>query len=142
MGDGIANLDGSTWATSIGFETAKRTAESCIEEELKNLHNDCLKKADGQQNSEYYECRVEKRQDAIRDCDQFAPLQTALELVFGSHTSPGFICGIKDAVVNDGVPMPGTCCLDAPYELDGKNWGQPVSEPYLLLGFSALSQTI
>ncbi|CAB9521592.1 expressed unknown protein [Seminavis robusta] len=110
---------------TMSYEKVRRTADSCINTQLAELHEDCLKESNKKQNSKYYECKVEKREKAIKECDRFGPVQTALDLVFGSQTSPGFICGIKDAIVNDGVPMPGSCCLDAPYELDGDLWGQP-----------------
>lgn len=54
----------------------------------------------------------------------FQPVDTALELVFGEKPSPGFICGIKDRVVHDGKPLPGTCCLDAAYQLYDDHWGK------------------
>ena len=56
----------------------------------------------------------------------FGQLQVALELVFGEDTNPGYICGVEDSVVNDGGSMPGYCCLDAPYELGGGDWGYEV----------------
>jgi hypothetical protein len=52
------------------------------------------------------------------------------DLVFGQRTSIGFICGIKERalVKTDGEsPLPGYCCLDAPYQLDILNWGSAVS---------------
>ena len=58
----------------------------------------------------------------------FEPIATGLELVFGQNPSPGFICGMKDAIVIDGVSMPGECCLDAPFELSGNDWGHEVRE--------------
>ena len=39
------------------------------------------------------------------------PLGHALELVFGEKTSPGFICGVKEAVKTHGKRLPGICCL-------------------------------
>ena len=59
--------------------------------------------------------------------DFFEPIGKGLELVFGEKPSPGFICGIKDAMLEDDKPFPGSCCLDAPFELDGDNWGHAVS---------------
>ena len=50
----------------------------------------------------------------------------SLELVFGVKASPGFICGVKDAVIGKGKTLPGYCCLDAPYQLDGSAWGHEV----------------
>ena len=92
---------------SISYGKVRRTADSCINDELADMHEDCFDKSKGKQDSKYFECRVTKRKDAIKACNRFGPIQTALELVFGTQTSPGFICGIKDAIVNDGVPMPG-----------------------------------
>ena len=51
--------------------------------------------------------------EAFRECiaDNInEPLGHALELVFGVKTSPGFICGVKEAVKN-GKQLPGRCCL-------------------------------
>ena len=112
-----------------GFSTAEfvdvmHTADSCMADKVSEISSECLEKTNNVANPEYYKCKVEARQNAIEDCDRFGPIQKALELVFGEKTSPGFICGIKEAVVNEGVAMPGTCCLDAPYELDGDHWGQ------------------
>lgn len=53
----------------------------------------------------------------------FEPISKGLELVFGGKPSVGFICGVRDAIVDDGKQIPGTCCLDAPFQLDGDNWG-------------------
>lgn len=50
-----------------------------------------------------------------------------VELVFGDKPSVGFICSIKEAVIKDGKSLPGSCCLDAPFQLDGSNWGNAVS---------------
>lgn len=51
---------------------------------------------------------------------------------------PGFICGIKkEAVVAGGKPLPGSCCLDAPYELDVVNWG-PAVRCHIVLAASVL----
>ena len=72
----------------------------------------------------------EKYITSIREClgDNFyQPISTSLELVFGAKTSPGFICGVKEAVVYHMKKLPGWCCLDAPYELEGSAWGQKVS---------------
>jgi hypothetical protein len=55
-----------------------------------------------------------------------ATITKALELVFGDKPSVGFICGIKEAVVNGNEAMPGYCCLDAPYQLDEDQWGREV----------------
>ena len=58
----------------------------------------------------------EKLYEAHKEClaDEFnGPIGHSLELVFGLDASPGFICGVKDAVVNDNKQLPGFCCLDA-----------------------------
>lgn len=61
----------------------------------------------------------------FEDCQStfFGAMREGLELVFGDRTSTGFICGMKEVIVNDEKEMPGTCCLDAPYELSGDDWG-------------------
>jgi hypothetical protein len=57
----------------------------------------------------------------------------AMELVFGTKTSVGFLCGVKEAVkdaFNDplkNVAIPGYCCLDSPYDSEESWWGKSVS---------------
>ena len=92
--------------TTTTYIQAIRTGDSCFKSKIAKLHEDCLKDSNGKQDSKYYECRVGKRQQSLKECDMFGPLQMGLELVFGDKTSPGFVCGITDAIVNDGVPMP------------------------------------
>ncbi|CAB9517870.1 expressed unknown protein [Seminavis robusta] len=53
----------------------------------------------------------------------FSLFDDGLSLVFGGKPSPGYICGIKEAVVNQNKPMPGRCCLDAPFQLQDNDWG-------------------
>jgi hypothetical protein len=72
----------------------------------------CYKKED-KNSKELVKCYAEK---------VYMPIGKSLELVFGDRPSPGFICGIREAVVAGGKPLPGSCCLDTPYELDGVNW--------------------
>ena len=71
----------------------------------------------------------EKLYEAHKEClaDEFnGPIGNSLELVFGLDASPGFICGVKDAVVNDNKELPGFCCLDAPFQLPDDYWGHEV----------------
>ena len=71
----------------------------------------------------------EKLYEAHKEClaDEFnGPIGHSLELVFGLDASPGFICGVKDAVVNDNKQLPGFCCLDAPFQLADDYWGHEV----------------
>jgi hypothetical protein len=72
----------------------------------------------------YYE--IPEGENLFNGFTDLATVTTALELVFGDKPSIGFICGIKEAVVNDNEAMPGYCCLDAPYQLDGDQWGREV----------------
>jgi hypothetical protein len=67
--------------------------------------------------------------------DVFEVVGTGLEFVFGDHPSPGFICGIKDAIVTEGLTIPGSCCLDAPFQLDGDDWGRQVSKLCSIVDF-------
>jgi hypothetical protein len=67
------------------------------------------------------ECRLEIKEE------YYNKITTGFELVFGKRPSVGFICGVKEAVVNDGKKLPGYCCLDAPYQLNNSNWGNAVS---------------
>eukprot|EP00977_Amphora_coffeiformis_P013338 scaffold3471_cov175-Amphora_coffeaeformis.AAC.12 len=71
--------------------------------------------------SEFNECM----QDAYNDIYEqlFEQFTKGLELVFGDKPSLGFICGIKEAVREDGATLPGLCCIDAPYQLDEDYWG-------------------
>jgi hypothetical protein len=59
-------------------------------------------------------------------------IQRGLELVFGDRPTQGFICGVKEAVVG-GASLPGYCCLDAPYQRQGDNWGYAVSDEWASL---------
>ena len=72
---------------------------------------------------------TEEYNNCLRD-NFYEPIDQSLQLVFGSNPSPGFICGVKDAVKaytkNDGKALPGYCCLDAPYELGNEHWGYKV----------------
>jgi len=71
---------------------------------------------------------IDYHEDITEQClaNFFDAISTGLKLVFGENASPGHICGIKDAIKEDKRPVPGTCCLDAPFELDGDNWGHKV----------------
>ena len=72
---------------------------------------------------------AEKLYEAHKEClaDEFnGPIGHSLELVFGVDASPGFICGVKDAVVNNNKELPGFCCLDAPFQLPDAYWGHEV----------------
>ena len=41
----------------------------------------------------------------------FESIRIGLEMVFGEKPSAGFICGTKEAIVEDGKTIPGSCCL-------------------------------
>lgn len=56
--------------------------------------------------------------------DTFKAIQHGYDLVFGEKTSVGFICGMKEAVVSDASKWPGQCCLDAPFQESGDDWGR------------------
>ncbi|CAB9501422.1 activity domain protein [Seminavis robusta] len=65
--------------------------------------------------------------DLTEECisNSFSLFDDALSLVFGGKPSPGFICGIREAVVDQNKPFPGKCCLDAPFQLESDDWGHP-----------------
>lgn len=68
--------------------------------------------------------------DSGKTCasEYFEAVQHGQQLVLGETSSaPGFVCGIANAVVDEDKPVPGTCCLDAPYELSDADWGLSVS---------------
>jgi len=56
----------------------------------------------------------------------FGLMRQGIELVYGDRASPGYICGVKDAIKRGSGDMPGRCCLDAPFELEGDEWGLKV----------------
>ncbi|CAB9517957.1 expressed unknown protein [Seminavis robusta] len=120
----LFNNDRSAYSVS-SYATVKEETDACLKKEIAKIDTAC--KGSEWKGAEYYKCVVDKTLAAHRKCDIFAPMQKGIELVFGAKTSPGFICGITQAIVDDGVSMPGSCCLDAPYELDGDMWGQPYS---------------
>ena len=53
-----------------------------------------------------------------------------LELVFGADTSLGYICGMAEHVKKNSGSLPGTCCIDTPYQAEDDNWGFEVSTSY------------
>jgi hypothetical protein len=59
--------------------------------------------------------------------EYYNTITNGFDLVFGAKSSIGFICGVKEAVVEDGKNLPGYCCLDAPYQLSNAHWGSSVS---------------
>jgi len=68
----------------------------------------------------------EEKHEDIQQClsEEFLePIRHGLELVFGANASPGYVCGTADALKKPDTNLPGRCCLDGPYELDGSNWG-------------------
>ncbi|CAB9527659.1 expressed unknown protein [Seminavis robusta] len=55
----------------------------------------------------------------------YKTVQEGFAMVFGEKVSVGFVCGIKEVVVEKGPEkFPGTCCLDTPYDGNGDNWGR------------------
>ncbi|CAB9510835.1 expressed unknown protein [Seminavis robusta] len=69
----------------------------------------------------------EKEYDRFNDkiSSKYASVQRGINLVFGKDASVGYICGV-DGVVNrlGGDKFPGTCCLDAPFQNPGGEWGR------------------
>jgi hypothetical protein len=65
--------------------------------------------------------------------------QDGLDLMFGDSTSSGYVCGMKQAVLQ-GKPLPGSCCLDAPYQLAGPDWGYAVSNGWATLATFCMCQ--
>jgi hypothetical protein len=63
----------------------------------------------------------------LEDVDDYEELDIAIQLVFGDKASVGFVCSITESNVTDSRPLPGRCCLDAPYSKTNESlWGQPV----------------
>ncbi|CAB9517836.1 expressed unknown protein [Seminavis robusta] len=56
--------------------------------------------------------------------EAFQRIQLGFDLVFGEKTSVGFLCGIKEAVVAAPEKWPGYCCLSAPFQNEGDDWGR------------------
>ena len=57
---------------------------------------------------------IEKQEEIVEKClkDTFyGPIEYGFELVFGANTSPGFVCGVKEAVIEHSEKLPGFCCL-------------------------------
>ena len=115
----LTTMQGAFGFTNLGgletdFKSCQNEARQEYDKPDSDMSLDDLTKA-------YNECLQEKL---------YKPIDTSLELVFGSKPSIGFICGIKDAVrqysKNDGKALPGHCCLDAPFQLDGQHWGYEV----------------
>ena len=94
--------------------------------ELKANYDTC--KAEANSDSDLDQ---DEKYEAHKEClaDNFnGPIGMSLELVFGDDASPGYICGIKDAVKNDNKKLPGFCCLDAPFQLSDNYWGHEVRQ--------------
>ena len=115
----LTTMQGAFGFTNLGgletdFKSCQNEARQEYDKPDSDMSLDDLTKA-------YNECLREKL---------YEPIDTSLELVFGSKPSIGFICGIKDAVrqysKNDGKALPGHCCLDAPFQLDDQHWGYEV----------------
>ena len=53
---------------------------------------------------------------------------TSIALVFGNKTTIGQICSFSKGLASQTVTdIPGFCCLDAPYQSMGEEWGAKVS---------------
>lgn len=119
-----------TFITRI-YNDFKSQADICEQgAELEKHIEDCQEELGGASGLLYDQCLIEKRAESILDCfgdELHDKIQTSLELVFGANSSPGFLCGIKEYVVKSSGTLPGSCCLDAPYELEDDDWGRPVS---------------
>ncbi|CAB9520122.1 expressed unknown protein [Seminavis robusta] len=69
----------------------------------------------------------EKEYDRFNDkiSSEYASVQRGINLVFGKDASVGYICGVDDVVHRlGGDKFPGTCCLDAPFQNPGGEWGR------------------
>jgi hypothetical protein len=103
----------SHWESGIDHCLCEADDDDCYKEdadEMDKVNKACTKN-----------CGIERKKD------YYNTITKGFELVFGDKPSVGFICGIKEAVVNKGKKLPGECCLDAPYQLDYSNWGNKVS---------------
>ena len=125
-GDGSTSLQGSAKRNRHGQLTGIDSAFVFSSyDELKADYEVCTSEADADE-----DIVGDDLTEAYKEClaDHFnEPIGRSLELVFVFSASPGYICGIKEAVVDDGKPLPGYCCLDAPFQLDGEYWGHQVS---------------
>ena len=53
---------------------------------------------------------------------------SSIALVFGNKTTIGQVCSFAQGLTSGTVTqIPGFCCLDAPYEINGAEWGEKVS---------------
>jgi len=70
----------------------------------------------GQQMADWIKSAEEANKIILDEClPGFAGIINDLvELVFGSEMSAGFVCGVKQAVMNQGKSVPGRCCLNVP----------------------------
>ncbi|CAB9513303.1 expressed unknown protein [Seminavis robusta] len=68
---------------------------------------------------------AKEKQDAIEDV--FKKVQDGFDLALGEKQSVGFVCGVKQGITEFNQPFPGHCCLDAPYENQGDDWGRKKS---------------
>jgi hypothetical protein len=68
-----------------------------------------------------------------------AAFDDAMTLVFGNKTSVGYLCGIKEAIVERNVNITGYCCLDTP--TSSVSWGKSVSVRMCLFLIGELNST-
>lgn len=72
----------------------------------------------------------DKRKEEFEEFNQsvirfYDSVQNGFNMVFGKDASVGYVCGIKEAVSSGGkTKFPGECCLDAPYQNSGGEWGR------------------
>ena len=93
--------------------------------DLQSAFNTCQQQVNGDSSLTLDEKDEQLREQCLAE-DVNSAFSRSIELAFGFKASPGFICGIKDAVVNGSKKLPGRCCLDAPFELTGTQWGHEV----------------
>jgi hypothetical protein len=87
-----------------------------------------------------YEAIFDTLVEGFEGCvfDHIDTLQHGIGLIFGEQMNFNFICSLKTAIVDGTKSSPGTCCLDAPYQLNEAYWGQPVSSLKLYFPWKSL----
>jgi len=112
---------------SMTFSELELAAEVCYDDTVAEIEKDC----ESDDENEEQECLESdetdsKKTEGLKECYEermLEKMENSLKLIFGENPSPGFICGLKTAVVDFGHDFPGTCCLTLPKDQDYELWG-------------------
>ena len=122
MFGGCGGTDSSCPLSSYKFPVAINIdgAGRDVHGELKSVNEGFIYKSFAQIETDFEVCLEElgedeeEQEDIVLDCLKetfYGQIEYGFELVFGAMTSPGFVCGVKEAIKHHGKKLPGFCCL-------------------------------